>query len=126
MTLNAPPPGSWVVVKYASKKEIYHYFIGQMLHSYEKGAEVKFLRNHCNNKFIWPPQDGFDNNVPFNNIVEVPEPNMVSSRGSGIFSFNADLSKYTKDERTTVHRSIVCIYNTLVILKLLTQAQHLF
>lgn len=91
---NAPTPGSWVVVKYASKKEIYHYFIGQIINAYDKGAEVKFLRNQGNNKFIWPPQDDYDN-VPFNDIVEVlPEPRMVSSRGSGIFTFSADLSDY--------------------------------
>lgn len=73
-----PPSGSWVVVKYASKKEIYHYYIGQIINSYEKGAEVKFLRNQGNNKFIWPPQEDFDI-IAYSDMIQVfPKPSMIS------------------------------------------------
>jgi hypothetical protein len=43
---------SWVLVKYSTKKSVYHY-VGQITGKIDDGWSVKFLK-YTKNKFIWP------------------------------------------------------------------------
>jgi hypothetical protein len=50
---------SWVLVKYSTKKSVYHY-VGQITGKIDDGWSVKFLK-YTKNKFIWP--DKIDDDV---------------------------------------------------------------
>lgn len=84
--------GSWVLVKYETKKTRKH-FIGQVLSLSEDDMSIKFLKRTNGGKFVWPEVEDIDN-IQYTSVITILPPPQIERRGHHVFPKSALIDFY--------------------------------